>query len=252
MTNADIFQIAYLQSSIDCNARPEDFIKDHYIIHDSVPNDQARKYLTLPQNLDFISYGKNIIASVNPSNSALQDAAKAYLEMYKQNPAYAFTLPDIHDLDALIRPLGYQVYYQSEFFLPDMKRLTALSCPYEIRIVKKEELEQFYLPQWENALTQKRKHLNELALGAYDHDKLVGLAGATRDCETMWQIGIDVLPEYRKQGIAAALTSQICLLLLEKGIVPFYSVVWSNLLSVKNAYKSGLQPAWVELTAKPI
>ena len=33
-----------------------------------------------------------------------------------------------------------------------------------------------------------------LAVGAYDGARLVGLAGCSADCESMWQIGVDVLP----------------------------------------------------------
>ena len=64
------------------------------------------------------------------------------------------------------------------------------------------------------------------------------------------QIGIDVLPPYRKKGIAAALTSQLALLILEQGKVPFYCAAWSNIKSVRNAIKCGFKPAWVEMTAK--
>jgi predicted GNAT family acetyltransferase len=67
----------------------------------------------------------------------------------------------------------------------------------------------------------------------------------------MWQIGIDVLPAYRRQGIASALTSRLALEILDRGIVPFYCAAWSNLASVRNAIRSGFSPAWVELTAKP-
>ena len=88
------------------------------------------------------------------------------------------------------------------------------------------------------------------ALGAYDDGRLIALAGCSADCETMWQIGIDVLPPYRKKGIAAALTSQLALLILEQGKVPFYCAAWSNIKSVRNAIKCGFKPAWVEMTAK--
>jgi predicted GNAT family acetyltransferase len=67
----------------------------------------------------------------------------------------------------------------------------------------------------------------------------------------MWQIGIDVPPEYRRQGIASALTRRLALAILERGRVPFYCAAWCNLKSVRNAIKSGFRPAWVELTAKP-
>ena len=87
-------------------------------------------------------------------------------------------------------------------------------------------------------------------MGAYDNDTLIGLAACSADCEDMWQIGIDVLPEYRRKGIAAALTSELALEILKRGKVPFYCVAWSNIKSVRNAIKSGFRPAWVEMTAK--
>ncbi|MFR1478880.1 MAG: GNAT family N-acetyltransferase [Hydrogeniiclostridium mannosilyticum] len=107
-----------------------------------------------------------------------------------------------------------------------------------------------YLPQWSNALCEKRRELDVLAAAALDRGRLVGLAGCSADCGAMWQIGIDVLPEYRRQGIASALTSRLALEILRRGKVPFYCAAWSNLRSVRNAVRSGFRPAWVELTAK--
>ena len=66
----------------------------------------------------------------------------------------------------------------------------------------------------------------------------------------MYQIGIDVLPAYRRQGIAAALTSHLALEILKLGKVPFYCAAWCNLPSVRNAIKCGFKPAWVEMTAR--
>ena len=95
-----------------------------------------------------------------------------------------------------------------------------------------------------------RKQLDVIGVGAYRDGKLVGLAGASADCDSMWQIGVDVLPEYRRRGIASALTSRLALEILERGKVPFYCAAWSNVKSVRNAVKSGFRPAWVEMTAK--
>ena len=97
-----------------------------------------------------------------------------------------------------------------------------------------------------------RKQLDVLAVGAYDGDKLVGLAGCSADADEMWQIGVDVLPEYRRNGIASAITSRLALEILERDKVPFYCTAWSNIRSVRNAVKSGLIPAWAEMTIKPI
>jgi GNAT superfamily N-acetyltransferase len=106
--------------------------------------------------------------------------------------------------------------------------------------------------EWSNALEEKRKEHDVLAVGAYDGNRLIGLAGCSADYETMWQIGIDVLPPYRRQGIASALTSRLALEIIDRGKVPFYCTAWSNLGSVRNAIKSGFRPAWVEMTARPI
>ena len=107
------------------------------------------------------------------------------------------------------------------------------------------------LPEWSNALCKERKHLDVLGVGAYDGDRLVGLAACSADCGDMWQIGVDVLPEYRRRGIASALTSALTKEIIGRNKVPFYCTAWSNIRSARNAVKSGFAPAWVEMTAKP-
>ena len=79
----------------------------------------------------------------------------------------------------------------------------------------------------------------------------MGLAGCSADCDGMWQIGVDVLPEYRRQGIAFAVTGRLALEIIARDKVPFYCAAWSNIRSVRNAVASGFRPAWVEMTAKP-
>ena len=132
-----------------------------------------------------------------------------------------------------------------------MNALHPLDCPYELRALTQSDFAELYLPEWSNALCEKRKELDVLGLGAYDNGRLVGFAACSADCDTMWQIGIDVLPAYRRQGIASALTGRLAIEILKRGKVPFYCAAWSNVASVRNAIKSGFRPAWVEMTARP-
>ena len=130
--------------------------------------------------------------------------------------------------------------------------MTEDACPHKTKVLTQSDFQDLYLPEWSNALCESRKHFDVLGVGAYDGERLVGLAGASADSDSMWQIGIDVLPEYRRQGIASALTSRLALEILSRGKVPFYCAAWCNVKSVRNAIKSGFRPAWVEMTAKPI
>jgi len=58
------------------------------------------------------------------------------------------------------------------------------------------------MSQWSNALCEKRKHLDMFVSAAFENDKIIGMAGCSADCDSMWQIGVDVLPEYRRKGVA--------------------------------------------------
>ncbi|MBQ1601649.1 MAG: GNAT family N-acetyltransferase, partial [Ruminococcus sp.] len=123
-------------------------------------------------------------------------------------------------------------------------------CGYELRVLYKEDFADLYTEQWSNCFTFDDRERDVLAVGAYDNGKLTGLAGCSADCEMMVQIGVDVLPAYRRKGIASAVTSKLALEVLALGKVPFYCAAWSNIRSVRNAVKSGFRPAWVELTAR--
>lgn len=141
--------------------------------------------------------------------------------------------------------------FYGRVFLPDLEYMKELPCDYELRLLEQKDFSDLYTPQWSNALCEARKQLDVLGVGAYDHGKLIGLAGCSADCDTMWQIGIDVLPEYRRKGIASCLTTRLAMEAIKRGKVPFYCAAWSNIKSVRNAIKSGFRPAWVEMTVKP-
>lgn len=247
MTNKEIRRIALGQSAIDCNCMPEDFTSGKNLITESVSNEKARKYLPLPFRCDMVSYGRGIVAQIDP---ALTEPVLEFLNRYP--PEHALETPHIHALDELLAPYGLKTCFMAEYFLPDVEQMKVFPCKYETRLLEPEAFQGLYLPQWSNALCEKRKELDVLAVGAYDGEKLVGLAGCSADCETMYQIGIDVLPEYRRQGIAAALTSRLAEEILMLNKVPFYCAAWCNIPSVRNAIKCGFRPAWVELTARDV
>lgn len=247
MTNEKIWEIAYRQSAVDCNCKPEDFLSDTHVFTVSKKNDKARKYLPLPFEFDMVTYGNSIVAD---TSERLMPVARAYLDKYWA--AHAFETPNIHVLDEMLEPYGLKVCFMAEYFLPDINLLKEQPCPYELKILKQEDFKELYRPEWSNALCEARKHLDVLGVGAYDGEKLVGLAGCSADCDDMYQIGVDVLPDYRRQGIAAAVTSKLAIEILNLEKVPFYCTAWCNLRSVRNAVKCGFVPAWCVLTVRDV
>lgn len=244
-TNKNILQIAMQQSAIDANCNAADFMQEKNIIVTSAANPNARKYLTLPFACNLISYGNNIVATITEK---YRQIVSEYINKYPVE--HCFETPNLHVLNDAMQKENLRVCFMAEYFLPNLDELKALDCPYTLKVLHSGDFDTLYTDTWSNALCEKRRELDILGIGAYDGQKLIGLAGCSADCETMWQIGVDVLPEYRRQNVASALTSRLALEILEREKVPFYCAAWSNIKSVRNAIKSGFRPAWIETTVK--
>ncbi len=246
LSNEQIQSIAMKQSAMDIGCNVDDFKKSQSVVTDFCLGEKARVYYKEPIACNFVSYGGNVVAASKPE---IKEIVTEYINKYEYY--HLFETPNLLWLNEKIAGFGQKVCFMAYYFLPDVSKLKRLVCPYEIKLLNPKDFENLYTKEWGNALCKGRKELDVLGYGAYDNGKLIGLAGCSADCEKMWQIGVDVLPEYRKQGIASALTSNLAVEILERGKVPFYCCAWSNIPSAKNAVKSGFSPAWAEMTVKP-
>ena len=246
LTNEMILKIAMQQSAVDANCNIDDFLSTENVIAISKENPSVRKYLKLPHICNLISYGNNVVATISEEYETI---VKEYISKYSFE--HCFETPNMHVLNDAFQEKGFRVCFMAEYFLPDVNVLRELPCEFECKVLTQDDFAELYTGQWSNALCEDRKELDVLGVGAYHNGKLIGLAACSADCETMWQIGVDVLSEYRRKGIACALTSRLATEILERGKVPFYCCAWSNVKSARNAIKSGFRPAWVEMTVKP-
>ena len=259
MTNEYILKTAMAQSAIDSGCAPDDFTKSQPVTVESRPHPDARRYLKLPFFLDLTSYGSNVVASGSPE--ILGFAAK-YIA--RDDFCHCFETPAIYELNRELAKYGQHILYMAEYFLPDIQELECASernerginlgnsRGFETRLLYKSDFAPLYTPEWSNALCAHRAELDTLGVGAYDGNRLIGLAACSADCDSMYQIGIDVLPEYRRCGIAKTIVTRLAQEIIKLGKVPFYCAAWSNVRSVRCALASGFKPAWVQITAKPI
>ena len=244
MDNKSIRQIAMQQQAIDLNCAPEDFcLKENKVVI-SKENPGARAYLRLPFVCAFASFGSNIVASVSAD---IADMVLRYIDNHKIEDC--FSPPNLFALNNELKMHGSRISFSAQRFLPDVDAIKPIPCEYEIKILRPDDYSNLYnLPRWRNAIgSGKRKHLDRLAAGAYDGQTLIGLAGSEACCDSMWQIGVDVMPEYRRKGVGSALTSKLASEILHIGKVPFTGVAWANIPSIKTQFTSGFRPAWVEM-----
>ena len=69
--------------------------------------------------------------------------------------------------------------------------------------------------------------------------------------QILWQIGIDVLPEYYGRGVAKTLVTLLRNETFRRGAIPYYGTGLSNLASWKTALECGFKPFWVEAESQP-
>ncbi|MBP5793063.1 MAG: GNAT family N-acetyltransferase, partial [Spirochaetaceae bacterium] len=88
---------------------------------------------------------------------------------------------------------------------------------------------------------------DELAVAALDGTQIMGMAGCSADTPKLWQIGIDVLPQYRGRGVGTTLVTLLRDAAFQRGAIPYYGTSLSNLGSWNIALSSGFVPDWVEV-----
>jgi predicted acetyltransferase len=86
-----------------------------------------------------------------------------------------------------------------------------------------------------------------VAVAGYINNQIIGVAGASKDYDTMWQMGYDVVYEHRNKGVATILAKIITRLIIDKGIVPYSTLAWSNIASKNTLINTGYKSAWTAI-----
>lgn len=253
MTNEMIYDIAIAQSAIDYNIKAINFNHGSFNIHK--PSDvtrHARNYLTRKPYCNFVYYGDALVVIVDDEMKEFVSdfCMKNADEIYR-----VFDAPQITMLNNELEKHGKCIAHLAQFYVPDVDYVPVLNRQIETRLFVGEEIHELYhSDQFKMALTYNVEGTRRdmIAIAGYSNNRLVGIAGASNDCETMWQVGIDVLNDFRHQGIASTLTYLLSQEIMKRGIVPFYGCAWSNIASKNTARKAGFKDCWVELTAKDI
>ena len=140
-------------------------------------------------------------------------------------------------------------YGQSIYLIPNLNKISKQEeiSKYEFKLYDGNTDEINLSSGFENAITfENGKCISNIAYCAIKDGQVIGVAGADKINDDIWEVGIEVLPEYRKEGLASLLTINLTLKILEKGIVPIWSASVSNIGSLAVATNSDYTPLWME------
>ena len=129
MIDKRILEIAMEQSAIDASCQASDFTRLDNVIVKSKSSLKARKYLQLPFICNLISYGTNIVASIDMQ---YRDIVEKYINKY--SVAQCFETPSMQVINEAFKKHNMQVCFMAEYFLPDINAISNLF--YDKRILQ--------------------------------------------------------------------------------------------------------------------
>lgn len=231
MSLESMFQIVRAQLATDLNCMPSHFDGEGFVFREAADNPGRRPFPRGAEHFEMLTMGKAVIVSATP-----RILAYVHGELDGKNRDDAFAMPFV---------CGQGLYY-----LPDPARLVPLQAPggYGLEWVERGDMARAYEHRgFHNAVAYDPAHPRPdcIALLAWRDGVVAGMAGASEDCGSMWQVGIDVLPEHRGGGLAAFLVNALTIEILRRGIVPYYGTSSANIPSQRVAHRAGYLPAWV-------
>lgn len=158
-----------------------------------------------------------------------------------------FEAKNLRKLNDRLHAAGYQIETAHPFFIaetPSLVDTTGLT----LRWYEGAEIERFRGDaRFDEAYAFCPEAPDLLGVGALNGETFLGMAGASGDSPTMWQIGVNVEASARGAGLATKLVALLKNEILRRGLLPYYGTSFSHLASQRVALGAGFHPVWVEL-----
>lgn len=246
MDKSEVFSIAKEQLAMNLGCAAELFDTKENIVLEWKDHPGRQKYSEDIPFLEIVVWGGKLVAACH------KDLLPWAEETLLPRKAEWLLLPqNYRRIEAGLAPFGYEIGDARHYYLPDVS--IPFSTPRSlVRWYEKDALEQFCgNDTWSEALLFNNFAPDMLAVATLNNEcEPIAMAGASRDGESMWQIGIRVLPEYQGEGFGANLVALLKDELLRRGILPFYSTAESHIASQNVGLRAGFRPAFAYLYAQ--
>jgi len=245
-TKNEIIEIAKAQLALDYNCEVSDFEKEVNTIVENKLVEGRRIYDNDGCALKILCFGNKAIISTTLTLIPWFEE-----KFINASAAWLFEYPKLRAIDKKLQEVGHEIADAHHYYLPNPDVQEMDKPIYHIKWYEQEEILKFEGDKrFGEAFLFDKNHPDMLAVSAWDGNEIIGMAGASADSKTMWQIGIDILPEYRGKRIGTTLVKLLKNEILKRGKVPFYGTAESHFHSQNIAINSGFFPAWAELYSK--
>lgn len=243
----EIEEQLFTQLAIDFNCEPTDFLKKENVVTIQKWNQGRRVYSNETTFLAMVTLGDNTVISAD-------ERMIPWLKQWHKDKRgiWLFEHDHLMELEGELHKYGKGLWQTHHMFLPNPV-IKNIEIDFSVRWFEQDEISCLYgREEFSNALCDefKPERPDVLAIAAYDGDSIIGLAGCSADTKLFWQIGVDVLSEYRGCGIGTKLVQLLKNEILNRGAIPFYGTSLSNLHSWKIALNCDFYPAWIEIETK--
>lgn len=242
-----IWEIAEIQLALDYGCRVEDLRKKGIMVRERELREGRRIYSHDGCLLKVLCLGRGAIIATGKEMFAwcVEDLAQ-------EEPSWLFEYPVLRRVDEQLNSYGHEIADVHQYYLP-MGDGRETSPRFPVIWHEAESILSFEGDErFGEAFVFGAHYPNILAVAAMDGEVIMGMAGASADGASLWQIGIDVLPGYRGKGIGANLTALLSEEIMRRGAVPFYGTAQSHILSQRVAIQAGFLPAWAEAYSRKL
>ena len=242
---------ATLAAEASCS--PADFRRLGVHVRELVPDrsDSAlrRRFPQRAESLDIVSMGAGVIVTTT------RQWTSWVTELFRNaQPDDAFGIELLGESarrarDYSCRLNGPQLCHVTSS--DDWRPVRRMPVGYAVNIGGAESLESVDQSNFPNAriasISVRQGRVVPVAAVAIHRAEVVGVATFSTDSDSLWQIGIDVAPGHRGNGLGAALTSLATRAVLDQGRVPYYSTSVANITSRRTAQSAGFYPCWISV-----
>ena len=244
-TKTEILQVAKAQLSLDYNCKISDLEKENNTLVENKLANGRRIYDSDGCFFKILCFRGTAIITASSiimpwCEEKLLNRPAAWLSLY----------PNLRKIDEKLKEFGQEIADIHHYYLPN-PNVPLIEPLINVKWYEYEDILKFKNDdRFHEAFAFDKNHPDVLAVAAFDGDSMMGMAGASADGKYMWQIGIDVFPEYRGRSLGTKLVTLLKNEILRRGKIPFYGTVETHFHSQNIAINAGFFPVWAEIYSK--